>query len=256
MDDSTRSILQFINAANLLEKQDNLEDSLREVASLTAQILKTRRCSVMLLSEPDELDRGEPYLQVFAHHGNLPQEAYGKVTRLNEGIAGYVAATAKSLLIEDITQSQFASAARYPEKDNRSLMSAPILLGKQVIGTLNVSHPMDKTSFEGEDLEILEVFALFVGKSIHIAQLQGIMRSQFVEMAVVRDLEERNVSESMVIHPNPTKVAKIVAKSFFRELTKAGFGPNQIIEIATEVLNLLQKNLNKFKKRITRDDKL
>lgn len=253
IDDYTHSILNLVGVSNLLEEQPNLENGLREVASLTAQRLKTQRCSIMLLSELEKADKKVPCLRVFAHYGNLPASAYREVTELNQGIAGHVAATATPLLIEDITKSEFAAAARDQKGENKSLICAPIFWGEQVLGTINVSNPLEKRSFTREDLDLLEVFALFVGKSIYIAQLQTIMRSKFVQMAVVSDLTERAVQDSPTFAANPTQLAKIVAKSFFRELTQAGFGTNQIIEIATEVLNLLQNNLTKYKKRIIRD---
>ena len=133
-------------------------------------------------------------------------------------------------------------------------MSAPIFSGEQAIGTINVSIPIEKWGFDEGDLEMLRLFASLVGKSIYTAQLQTILRSKFVQMAVISDFAEQQVPASVALHPNPTKLAKIVAKSFFRELTQAGFSTNQIIEIATEVLNLLQDSLGKYKQRLARED--
>jgi GAF domain-containing protein len=193
-------------------------------------------------------------LRIFAHYGNLSASAAQKITPFSEKIADYVAASGQPLLIEDISQSPFLSVARYPDTADKSLISVPIILGEQVIGVINVSSPLQSQCFDEEDLELLKLFALFVAKSIHSVQLQAIMRSKFVEIAVARELEEKQTVQMAAIHPNPSKLAKIVAKSFFRELTKAGFGPNQVIEIATEVLYLLKKSLDKHKKRLERDD--
>jgi GAF domain-containing protein len=249
IDNSTEAILKIVDITSVLEEQPNLEEGLREVAALTAQMLKTRRCSIMLLAETDVPESQGACLKVFTHYGNLPASAYAEATPLNQGIAGYVAATGTPLLIEDITKSEFASAARYPDAENKSLMSAPIFSGEQAIGTINVSSLIEKACFDGSDLEVLQLFALFVGKSIHIAQLQTILRSRFIQMAVLSDFAERQVTASVALNPNPTKLAKIVAKSFFRELMQAGFSANQIIEIATEVLNLLQNSLSKYSRR-------
>ncbi len=235
--------------SNFLEEPINLEESLEEVAKLTAQILKTQRCSIMLLSNPENSQIKEASLRVFTHYGNLPLCAYQEVTKLNQGIAGYVAATGKPLLIKDIDQSQFVTVARYLDDDHKSLICVPIILAKEVVGVINVSSPLKRSYFDEDDLKLLEMFALFVGKSLHLSQLQSIMRSKFVELAVARDLAETEVEETIMIHPNPTKLAKIVAKSFFKELNRAGFGPNQVIAIATEVLNLLQDSLERHKKR-------
>jgi GAF domain-containing protein len=247
-------IVRLLGISSLLEARTDLEQGLRDVASLTAQMLKTRRCSIMLLSEPEVQDNGGCYLRVVAHYGNLPPSAYEETTPLNQGIAGYVAATGESLLIRDITESQFVEAARYLNEPNKSLISAPISFRDKRIGVINVSNPVDRKSFNEQDLETLKIFALFIGKSLYIAQLQRILRSKFVEMAVARELGDIPSEGAIAISPNPTKLAKIVAKSFYRELTTAGFGPNQVIEIATEILELLQKNITRHKKRLFREE--
>ena len=249
----SRFIFELIKASDLLEQQPNLEHGLREVARMTAQILNSQRCSIMLLEDEAKSsfhphagtreDEGESYLRVFTHYGHLSQQAYTEVVRLNQGIAGYVAATSQPLLIEDITQSRFVTAARYSDDANKSLISAPILLGDQVIGVINVSSPTDGRCFNPEDLERLKLFALYVGKSIHTVQLQNILKSRFVEMAIAYDFSQSS-DQRAIVSPQPAKLTKIVAKSLFKELTSAGFGTNQIINISTEVLNLLQENLD------------
>lgn len=254
MNDQTRFIYRLLGLSHLLATKANLEDSLRDIALTAAQTLKARRCSIMLLSELETQSNDEYYLQVFTHYGNVPPSAYQEITRLNNGIAGYVAATGQPLLIKDITQSPFLSSARYPEDENHSLISAPIIIDKEVIGVINVSSPQNKEFFEEYDLHLLKLFTEYTSKSIHLAQLQVILKSRFVEMAVARELEDKQEEESITLSPDPDRLAKLVAKSFFRELTKAGFGPTQIIEIATEVLNLLQKTLDKHKQRLARDD--
>jgi hypothetical protein len=45
----------------------------------------------------------------------------------------------------------------------------------------------------------------------------------------------------------------MVAKNFFRELTNAGFGPNAVISVASEVLSMLNANLEKHKERRERE---
>jgi len=44
---------------------------------------------------------------------------------------------------------------------------------------------------------------------------------------------------------NPERIAKIVARSFYRELRKAGFAPKQILMVANELIGNLSEALNK-----------
>ncbi|ACK71529.1 putative GAF sensor protein [Gloeothece citriformis PCC 7424] len=254
MENQSTFIYKLLEVSSLLETTNNLEESLRDLASSVAYILEAQRCSIMLISELEQQEDNQYYIQVFTHYGNLPPSAYQEVTLLNKGIAGYVAATGQPLLIKDITQSPFLSAARYPQENNPSLICAPIVIKKQVLGVINVSCPTQKPCFDEKDLQLLKVFTQSTAKTLHIAQLQAMLKSRFVTMAVVNQLEDTPVSESISIHPNPTLLAKLVAKSFFRELTNSGFGPNQIIEISTEVLNLLQNTLNRHKQRLTKGE--
>ncbi|WP_013323803.1 GAF domain-containing protein [Gloeothece verrucosa] len=254
MENRSNFIYKLLEVSSLLDTTTNLEECLQEIASSVAQWIGAKRCSVMLISELEEQGDEQCYLRVFTHYGNLPPSAYQELTQVNKGIAGYVAATGQPLLIKDITQSPFLSAARYPQPENSSLLCAPIILSQRVIGVMNVSFPVDKSCFNEKDLKVLQLFTQEAGKTIHLSQLQAILKSRFVAMAVLNELEDKPVSQSITIHPNPTRLAKLVAKSFFVELTKSGFGPKQIIEIATEVLNLLQNTLNRHKQRISKGD--
>ena len=252
--ESSNFLFQLISISDFLEQKTNLEEGLREIAAMTTQILNTNKCSIMLLQDAIDLQnqsseslQHQYYLRVFTHHGNLPKEAYQQVTKLNDGIAGHVAATGKPLLVKDISKSQFVNVARNLNEENKSFISAPIFLSNRVIGVINVGSHQNGQTFDENDLEVLKTFALFVGKSIHIVQLQNILKSRFVEQAVARELEKQKNQDITYLNPTPAKLGKIVAKGIFRELCKSGFGQSQIISITTEILNLLQNEMNQNK---------
>lgn len=243
-------MFKLTDVAPLLTREENLDEVLQKIASLTAHQLRGQRCSIMLRSEQELKGEIREYLQVFAHYGDMSAAAYQEIIALNQGIAGTVATTGKPLLIKDITHSSFAELARYPQRKNNSFMSAPIILNERVIGVINLSFPLDKKHFESGDLETLQLFAQQAAQSVYILHLQGMLKSRFVAMAVTREIAEIQAENAIAVHPYPPKLAKIVAKAFFKELTQAGFGTHQVIEIANEVLNLLQKTLNKHKNRL------
>ncbi|GCA86012.1 hypothetical protein MiHa_03997 [Microcystis aeruginosa NIES-2522] len=241
--------------ALVLNVEENLEDIFRKIASTSAQQLRAQHCSIML-SSPQEL-KGEitDYLEVFAHYDGLSPLGDQEIIKLDQAIAGTVATTGKPLLIKDMTRSPLASAAGYTKKsNNNSFIAAPIILNQQIIGVINLSFPLDKKHFEPLDLEILQLFAQQAAQSLQIFHLQGMLKSRFVAMAVTREIAEIQCEHSIAVHPYPPKLAKIVAKAFFKELTQAGFGTHEVIEIANEVLNLLQKTLNKHKNRLEGKD--
>jgi L-methionine (R)-S-oxide reductase len=251
----TEFIGNLIGASQLLAKREKLEDGLRELAATTAHMLQAEKCSIMLVSDEAEAPETsqDMRLRVYANYGALPQAAYEQGTRFNEGISGHVAATAKPLLVEDISRSRFAGAARYAEDSRKSLISAPILLGGKVIGVINITSPLDGRTFTEHDLELLNIFALFVGQSIHIVQLQSVLRSRFLQLALaLEDKEGRHPDTPL--SPDPAHLAKIVAKTIFRELNQGGFSSSQILNVASEVIGLLNEELETHKHRVERGD--
>ena len=245
-----RFIARLIGVSALIEQQQTLEDGLRETAALAASSLDAGRCSVMLVT-PDDGAR-VPALRVCSHHGDLPKAAYAGSVPLGSGIAGQVAASGEPLLITDLKQSAFADLARDADAAGSSFISVPIRVAQQVIGVINISKPASARVFSHQDLHLLEVFSLFIGKSIHVFELQRLSESRVLQMA--RIIDERGHGDAAApISPDPSRLAKIVAKGFYRELSVAGFGPNAIISVASEVLGLLNENLGKHRSRLKRD---
>ena len=58
-----------------------------------------------------------------------------------------------------------------------------------------------------------------------------------------------------VFIPNPEKVSKLLAKSFYKEMSKLGFQANHIIYAASEIITQLSISLEKHKKRIERNSR-
>lgn len=244
----------LIGASQLLTRREKLEDGLRELVATTAHMLRVEKCSIMLVS--DEAEAGDASdgqnLRVYATYGSLPEAAYEQGGRFNEGISGYVAATAKPLLVEDISRSRFAAAARYTEDSRKSLISAPILIAGKVVGVINISSPLDGRTFTEQDLELVKLFALFVGQSIHVVQLQSVLRSRFLQLAMVLEDKEGQAG-GVPPSPDPAYLAKIVAKTIFRELTQGGFSASQILSVASEVIGLLNAELEEHQHTASRE---
>ena len=243
-------IAQLTDLAGLIEQRQTLEEGLRDLAASAARSLGAKRCSVMLLSQASD---GEPArLRVCSHFGNLPPEAYETPVDLESSIAGRVARAREPLLINDVAHSDVAALARQGARGGASLMCAPIDAAGQLIGVINVSQPGEPRPFTREDLDLLQVFSAFIGQSIHIFQLQKLSESRLLQMSTLLEAREQGLGGD-AISPDPTRLAKLVAKNFYRELALAGFGPNAIIAVATEVLGLLNENLDKHRSRHGKD---
>ncbi len=89
--------------------------------------------------------------------------------------------------------------------------------------------------------------ALVIAKLIQVIQLQNILNSRFAQIALAQSVNSATVKPLMIPAHHQNRIAKIVAKSFYREMKKAGFGPNQIIITASEILSHLSENLRASK---------
>lgn len=245
-------LIKLIGLSNVLEQQINLDHGLRELATMTAHLLQVNNCSIMLIQEDEEV--AAPVLRVYAYYGDLPAVAQQESVRLHQGIAGRVAASGQPLLVEDVTHSEFAAVARRSDTANPSLIAVPIWLSNRVIGVINVNNPSDNRCFRQTDLNLLQVFARFVGKSIHVVQLQNLLNSRFLQHAIAVDSRSSGAASPPAINPDPAKLAKIVAKTVYRELTDAGFSPPDILRTATEVIHLFNQSLEKHKRRAEREE--
>jgi len=245
-------VTNLIEVGALIEQRQTLEDGLGDLAALAARSLEVGRCSVMLLERDTE--GGEPKLKVCSHHGDLPQAAYSRAGVLRTSIAGQVLISGQAVLINDLRRSPFADFARQGEEAGNCLMAAPILVADRSVGVINVSRRPDSKTFTEKDLNLLKVFSMFIGKSIHVLQLQKLSNSRLLQMAELLERREKERGYAGPISPDPGQLARIVAKSFYRELTMAGFGPRAVMAVASEVLGQLNEHLDRHRSRAERQD--
>jgi len=251
MSDRENSLIKLQDLASFLDA-GSFDDNMQQLAAIAARVLNSENCSLMLLTETED-EAGEMNdlcLRVCGSCGPLPAAAYKETTRTGEGIAGRVVATGKPLLIEDIERSEFAQWARRASDPRKSLLSSPIAIDGKTIGVINISGHLQGRSFTRDDLSLLDVVALFVGKAIQVVQLQNILKSRFTQMALMQFAEKDIGSALECAVANPDQVARILAKSFYKEMTRAGFGSSQIINAASEIVGQLSGSLSRHSKRI------
>ncbi|MCF8028709.1 MAG: GAF and ANTAR domain-containing protein [Desulfobacteraceae bacterium] len=124
-----------------------LEEILKLIVMVTAQVTGVQICSLWLIEEND----GRTRLRLKATQTIEPAYVKDRVLNISEGVVGYVAAEKHPLIIKDVL-----SEPRFKEKDMarslglKSLASVPLLHDERVIGVLNcfTSAPHDFTDVE------------------------------------------------------------------------------------------------------------
>jgi GAF domain-containing protein len=223
-----------------------LEESLNQQAAMTAGLVGAASCSIMLL---DSADGAEPRMSMVARHGGqFPDAAVKASIARGEGIAGRVLASGAALLVRDIGSSEFAVLARRQAWAGASLMCAPVRIDGKIVGVINTASAVGQPAFGETELRLLEVTALFIGKAIQVQQLQHLLDSRFAQLAMLQESREQTGEAVAATYHHPDEVARILARSFFREMTRAGFESAQIVGAASELIDQLNHHLHRNKK--------
>lgn len=247
----TNQFVNLLGLASFLEQQGNLDDSLEELSAMAANIMNVGNCSVMLFAVEDA--PGEFKLRVFAKFGQLPKKAYSEAAKVNQGIAGHVAATGQALLVQDIQTSDYLPLARCPDSPSKCFISVPIFISGKVVGVLNISNPQNRSNLDYNDLNLATFVALMIGKSIQVIQLQNILKSRFAQIALAQEASTAVGNALAAQQIEPATLVKVLAKTFYKEMTKAGLGRGHIINAATEIIGLLNESLQRHDRRSQRE---
>ena len=235
--------------AVFLNTEDDLESRLDELARLAARATSAASCSIMLLAD-DESET--PYLKLWACTEKLPAEAWtGKLDNV-ESIASRVLERSEPVLIPDIQTSEFAALARHRANLGFSFISTPIQTGQQTVGVMNLSGRPDAAVFGDADLILANIVAALIGRSVQVEWLRKLVRSRLAQMAVARQGEQAALRLTDGGVP-PSRLAKMLAKSFYKDMAAAGFSSGQIIEAASEIIGQISGDLSRHKKRLERE---
>lgn len=227
------------------ETVDESEDSLSGMLSLVGRLMLARRVSLMLLDTVG--DEGQQ-LKLVALHGDLPKSAWEERAKLGQGIAARVLADWQPILIPDINISPLKPARRHPGESG-SFIACPVPVAGRPAGVVNISDSISGSPFTNADLARAELAAVLVGRSIHLLRLQGVLDSSFAKMALALEgVTDSDAFISLSVN-EPQQVAKILAKTFYREMHRCGFSANQIIHAAGEIISELSASMNRHKQR-------
>jgi len=156
-------------------------------------------------------------LRVCANHGALPSKAYKETMKKGEGISGHVIATGKSLLIRKYRQFRVFKMGKNAQDPNKSVLSSPFWSIVKSLACINVNGQNRNVLSTGHDLNLLDIVGpihrqVYPGESIAKR-----LRSRFAQMALVDDANKSVEKCFNQCAQDPDKMAKIVAKSFYRK---------------------------------------
>ncbi len=137
---------------SLVGKQD-LDAILQQVVGMTAELIGSKICSLMLLSKNKEELVIRATQSLSAAYRDKPP------IKVGQSISGRVVVKKQAIQVADVTQDAIYS---YPEIAKQeglcSLLSVPLMLSDKVIGVLNCYTEEEKT-FSKEEVQLVQTIA-------------------------------------------------------------------------------------------------
>jgi signal transduction protein with GAF and PtsI domain len=179
-----KQIEALSKVANLITSGLYLEELLRLIVNVTAEIMNSKICSLMLL-DPEKKELVIRATQSISEEYNKKPNI-----KLGEGIAGIVAQANKPLCVLDVKEDSRYLNRDIAEKEGLcSLASVPLAVKGRIIGVLNC-YTSKKHKFSRYELDLLTVLANQTAIAIENAELD--LRARSAEEALTtRKLIER-----------------------------------------------------------------
>jgi Nif-specific regulatory protein len=140
----------------------NLDQLLELIIKTAARMMQAQASSLMLVND----DGKKLFFEVAT---GLKKEEIKKIElRVGQGIAGHVAKTGEPLFVKDVKTDPrwYDKVSKDTGFETYSIVCSPMKPETKVIGVVQVINRIDKTPFNEEDLQILNVFADVAAKAI------------------------------------------------------------------------------------------
>jgi hypothetical protein len=225
---------------------DDPRAAIDEISTMAAQLLAVDACMIMLLA--GHVD-AEP---TFRTHCSAAERAAPKDrARRGETAARRAIRAGHSLVIGG--RSAVTARAALPRDGSGAerIVVAPIRIAGEIIGAIACFTPC-RTRCDAPLLTAIEIVATLVGQALNALRLEGVLHSRFAQLAIL--VAGRNkADEALVVARNEVgQLARILAKSFYREMVRLGCDSGQIVDAASEIISQLSGSLKKHRDRLRR----
>ena len=131
---------------------------------------------------------------------------------------------------------------------NGGLLASPVKIGSEIVGFVCMRPGANRGRFDLDAVIVLDILATFIATSMQAVHLQNVLRSRFAQIALAGS--DRDAAPRAVLLPLPRQMAKILAKTFYKEMTQAGFGSSEIVSVASEIVAQLSASLKRHRAHV------
>ena len=161
----------LLNVSTIMERQTDLQGVFDCITKMCVETFDCEQASLMLL------DKSAGKLEVRSAFGHPdPTALLGRKRAIGEGVAGWVAAHRRPLLLGSRPDENCPPDLHLASPEITAAMVVPIILRDELVGVINVSARKPAARFVEEDLHALEVFASNAGTCIRHTEQAAWMR--------------------------------------------------------------------------------
>jgi len=138
----------------------------------------------------------------------------------------------------------------------QNALAAPLRVNGQIVGYLCVTGAKPIGSRRtGIDHRLFGALGEHLGFAIETQNMRQLLASRYAAIALSRnglsEPPDQHTLDAQFLAAvtDPEKVARIIARSFYKDLRKAGFETKQILVVATELIDSLNQALRRTKAR-------
>ncbi|MCB0193286.1 MAG: PAS domain S-box protein [Anaerolineae bacterium] len=161
--------------------QHNLDTLLNSLAKSTAKLLKASSSCILLLNETNE------YLTIKGSYGLTEEMTQNTQDPVGQNIAGRVVQNGQAIIANDIPRDErFQNPAAHAE-GILAIISAPLMVGQRIIGTLDAHSKTHWNAFDEQDLKLLNMLAGQAANAIDNARLYTQLNQAIEELKIAND---------------------------------------------------------------------
>ncbi len=218
-----KGIELFWHISKTLVSKSYLNEILQLIVTMTAQVMGSKICSLMLLDE----EKAE--LKIAATQSLSAEYTHKPPVKIGESISGRAVTERKPVMSVDVTKDKSYGFPEIAKKEKIvAMISVPMAIGDKVIGVIN-SYTHEPHVFSDMEIKILQAVANQAAIAIENTKL----REENLE--VKRELEERKLidqAKTLIMELDELKEAEayqLIQKSS-RDLRKP------MVEIANAII--------------------
>lgn len=179
----------------------DLNQLLEIIMNTATEVMRAETASLMLIDEATN----ELVFRVAL--GEIGEELKEKFrVKIGEGIAGTVAKTGQSLIVND-TRNDPRFAKRFDASTgfkSEAILCVPMIAKEKIIGVIEAINPLGRPGFDQDDLDLFETFSHLASIALENARMHGEILKQ---ERMKRDL----------------KIAHDIQQNFLPDLSKSAF---------------------------------